>query len=409
MNERSWKQSPLLAMCRVWLPTEDEKSVLKSDSFKHDYQFSVTNYEKGQYSFHMKRSSLSTEKWFSLSRFLFFFQICAFISRREYTLVSITTLSPPVCISKDLNTAEQLTSLFYGPMYLLVLIVIIFKLGQVALVRRFIVNHSVINTLWALISFSYASLTYPSFQLLSCYKFNGKYVLYSDPSMECFGKDHLPYGILAILVILLLVIPIPLILFFMRSSPRLKPLVDVYMSYVKSDYPWWIAVAMARRLAIAFLAAYIPTAEVRQMVLAVVVQVSLFVHVVLLPFNSHHNNIIEAALLGNVCIFAMLNVVAPAPKWSLAASLVFFWPTVIAIVRGLFRQRLRIKRDLLSAIFQLCNVCHVYQHPEDKDKQRYSIERPPELLTDKDQTLRAGQVYELRDNVLADSLPELNE
>ena len=331
-------------------------------------------------------------------------QTCAFISRREYNFFSVTTLSPPVCISTHLNAAEQLASLYHGPMCMIVLIFLIFQLSRLTVVRRAIVDYSVINTLWALISFSYASLTYPSFQLLSCYKFNGKYVLYSDPSMECFGKDHLPYGILAILVILLLVIPIPLILFFMRSSPRLKPLVDVYMSYVKSDYPWWIAVSMCRRLVIAGLAAYIPNPDIRQTVLASVVQISLFIHIVMLPYRTRNSNIIEAALLGNTCVFAMLNVNSPSDKWSMAAFIVFLWPSVTAAVRGLFKQRLRIKKDVLSWTSRLRLCCHNCVHGS-SDPPTTPVTPMAEISMN--QLVRPD--YQMRDRLLADTLAEIEQ
>ena len=331
-------------------------------------------------------------------------QLCAFLHRREYLFVTATTFIPPrQCVSRDLSTSEQIATLYYMPLCFFLWILIIFQLSRLTFVRRLITNFSTISTIWVLMSFSYASITYPSFQLLSCYYFNGEFVLHSDSVTKCFGGDHWPYGLLALLVILGIVVPIPLVLFFMRSSPRLKPLVDVYLSYVKAEYRWWIAVSMGRRLVIAVLAAFISDSLIRQTVLATTVQVMLFLHFALRPYQSERSNLIEAAFLGNCCIFAMINVIPRSSDLNAVAYAVFVWPTVVVVLNSIYRKRIGLRRDAVHLGMTIAHCClpRCSLRPNDT---RVSTDRQ---LTAEQQFERADKVYDLRESLLAEVLTDL--
>ena len=220
---------------------------------------------------------------------------------------------------------------------------------------------------------------------------------------KCFGRDHWSYGLLALLVILGIVVPIPLVLFFMRSSPRLKPLVDVYLSYFKAEYRWWIAVSMGRRLVIAVLAAFISDSLIRQTVLATTVQVMLFLHFALRPYQSERSNLIEAAFLGNCCIFAMINVIPQSSDLNAVAHAVFLWPTVVVVLSSIYRKRTRLRRDAVRLGVNIAHCCLpcCSLRPNKMDMST-DIE-----LTAKQQCDRADKVYKLREHLLAEGLADL--
>ena len=156
---------------------------------------------------------------------------------------------PPFCISSDMSTLHTLALEYVVAIYPLLLMVVIyfcielydrgvrvvvcvwrpFHMCFARFRRRWNPKGSVINTFAAFLLLSYSKLLAVSYSLLDAnYLFNnrgervGQVVLYYNASIEYFSREHLPFALLAICVLLVFVIfPLLLLLLYpMRSFQR---------------------------------------------------------------------------------------------------------------------------------------------------------------------------------------------
>ena len=72
-----------------------------------------------------------------------------------------------------------------------------------------------------------------------------------DASYECFAGAHLPWAIIACLIVGLVCVPLPLLLPFLHHYAPIKPFSDVYSSLYKKNRRWWCSVDLLRRLVLA--------------------------------------------------------------------------------------------------------------------------------------------------------------
>ena len=156
---------------------------------------------------------------------------------------------PPFCISSDMTTLHTLALEYVVAIYPLVLIVVIylciemydrgvrvvvcvwrpFHMCFARLRRKWNPKGSVINTFAAFLLLSHSELLAVSYSLLDAnYLYNnrgervGPVVLYYDASIQYFSREHLPFALLAICVLLVFVLfPLLLLLLYpMRSFQR---------------------------------------------------------------------------------------------------------------------------------------------------------------------------------------------
>ena len=294
---------------------------------------------------------------------------------------------------------------------------VVFQLSRVLVVKRFIMNHSLVVGIWAVFIFSFSFLLLPSFSLLACHQFNGHSVLFHNAAITCFGSEHWPWGLLAICVVVFVIIPSPLVLLMNKSSPRLKPIVDVYLSYVKDDKHWFIAFSMARRIIVAVLSVYIVDSNARQITLAFVMQCYLVLHFVIQPYRERRDNIWEAVFLGFACFFALLNVL-PLNHRDVELSLlrtVYLTPVCAALASSIYRNRVKVLKllEYLLTVILLPCLC-IQSRTKDKPLQRFSFRtrkgRPLEFsesyrpLQDMARSGHQSKA-DLRDSLLADAFP----
>ena len=156
---------------------------------------------------------------------------------------------PPFCISSDMSTLHTLALEYVVAIYPLLLMVVIyfciemydrgvrvvvcvwrpFHMCFARFRRRWNPKGSVINTFATFLLLSYSKLLTVSYSLLNTTElFNnrgervGPVVLYYNASIEYFSREHLPFALLAICVLLVFVIfPLLLLLLYpMRSFQR---------------------------------------------------------------------------------------------------------------------------------------------------------------------------------------------
>ena len=189
-----------------------------------------------------------------------------YISDGVFQLVTILSsfakLTPQflgkLCFFEGLSGIDQLFIHYFHA------IIVFFLIGVIVVVARYsfriasIVRHCIIRVICLLILLSYTSLASTSLQLLRPLHFddvNGAYV-YSSPSIKYFTGRHIPYGIIALLCGLFIVIGLPLLLllepFLKRKINfiKIKPLLDQYQECYKDQYHWFAAYYLVCRLII---------------------------------------------------------------------------------------------------------------------------------------------------------------
>ena len=322
------------------------------------------------------------------------------------------------CISKGASVMASWASLYLFFLSFYIWLFLVFQFSKLVVVRRFVLNHSLVVGLWASLTFSYAYILYPSFSLLACHTFDGRQVLYGDASVTCFNSEHLPWGVLALAILLLIAVPMPVVLLLMRSHPRVKPLADVYLSYVKDDRYWYIAYSLGRRIAVCVLAVYLADSTVRQIALAVVMQLFFFLHFIIMPYRQSVDNLWEAVFLGFTCVFAILSIV-PMPNKSLPLQLAFcayIIPVAAAFIYGGFRQRkklLTLVEYILTII--LFPVLVVYHRVKEQKFKRITFSTVSADIKGNEEPLmqgseaaveRAREMYELRDDIMLEAFKQ---
>ena len=199
------------------------------------------------------------------------------------------TLLPPVCLK--ISTLQALALDYLIAIYPLILIaatyIVIdlydrrfcplvwiwkpFKMCSRSIFSDINIKSSIINAFVTFLLLSYVKFLSVSFDLLSfvnAYAPSGKVIgtyLFYDASIEYFGKEHLPYGILAIIVLIVFII-LPLVLSFLHPLrclnrcigrwPSLRICLDSYQGYYKDgtegtrDYRWFSSLYLFARIAL---------------------------------------------------------------------------------------------------------------------------------------------------------------
>ena len=177
-----------------------------------------------------------------------------------------------------------------------------------------IVSRCVIRVICLLILLSYTSLASASLQLLRPLYFadvNGAYV-YSSPSIKYFTGRHIPYGIIALLCGLFIVIGLPLLLLlepFLKRKVnfiKIKPLLDQYQESYKDQYHWFAAYYLICRLviiAIVYASNFISALYYLQAACVIIVTI----HVWIKPYKIEILNVLDGEILLIMVLIINLN------------------------------------------------------------------------------------------------------
>ena len=193
-------------------------------------------------------------------------------------------------------------------------------IGIIVIVARWspkiasIVSRCIIRVICLLILLSYTSLASTSLQLLRPLHFadvNGAYV-YSSPSIKYFTGRHIPYGIIALLCGLFIVIGLPLLLLLEPYLKRkvnfikIKPLLDQYQESYKDQYHWFAAYYLICRLviiAIVYVSNFNDVLYYLQTACIIVVMI----HAWIRPYKSEILNLLDGKVLLTIILIINLN------------------------------------------------------------------------------------------------------
>ena len=120
-------------------------------------------------------------------------------------------------------------------------------------------QRSMLRSFWFLLLFVYNYLVETSFRILFCPNVAGNHVFFYDGSIQCFHGSHLPIGIVAIIVLVVLVIPPPIAVFLLTNGYwRVKPQwSDTLTNSLRPKRCWWWSVDLCRRLLLVAIYAFV--------------------------------------------------------------------------------------------------------------------------------------------------------
>ncbi|XP_065843317.1 uncharacterized protein [Oscarella lobularis] len=236
------------------------------------------------------------------------------------------------CLWDGMTTLQGVVFLYLSPVCIFVFMGIF-----IGLARRFsrLSRVKVLRPFCSLVTLSYVIISYTTVMLLHCVNLGGsKLYWYNDASVQCFGQEHLPYGIVALLVAVFYVVPFPFFLAFgVHRIGRLRPFADIWLHEFKTSYFWGEGLNFGRRLALVLVHCFSNHPDFRQTLVLVVGCGILGLHAFLQPYKKSKVNTLETVLLVNFCILGVLQCYATNPPFSVAVSIVFFClPLALALV-----------------------------------------------------------------------------
>ena len=246
-----------------------------------------------------------------------------------------------MCLTKDLNALHRLAWAYLAPAYLLSLVLMSYWLSRFYRFHRIFCRSTCIKMFWQFILLSFSSLASTSFQLLKCVHLHPKEVFEQfsmsnwrfadDASFECFSGEHLPWGVVAAVIIALFCVPLPLSLPFLNRYHRLIPFADIYSSLYKDNCRWWCSVDLLRRLLLAAVYTWADTPETTHKIMVSLTILLLCLQAAMWPFNASKANYVELFLLLSLSIITHLS--SPSMSWTDAVAIetVFFISTVLLI------------------------------------------------------------------------------
>ena len=256
----------------------------------------------------------------------------------NFDFLEINSLS--FCLWKKAITLDILVLKYVVSLYALLLI-----LGVVILIRicsRFqylklrFKTYSVVQVISTFLIIVYSKCTYVSFNILwyqnLYYERSHRHTVVSlQGNLEYFSRHHIPYAITALLVLIFLTVPLPLILLtyplsnriiaYLRieDSPPVKtiskfvplykllPLFDCFQGYYKDKYRFFSGLYFVYRVAI-LSSLFASQVSVIYLVILMLIIMMILIHVISLPYKSRVHNIIDALFFANLGIITSLKL-----------------------------------------------------------------------------------------------------
>ena len=245
-----------------------------------------------------------------------------FISNGVFQLVTILSsfakLTPQflgkLCFLQGLSGIDQLFIHYFHAIFIFLMIVIIVVTARYSHKIASIVSRCIIRVICLLILLSYTSLASTSLQLLRPIYFddaNNAHV-YLSPSIKYFTGRHIPYGIIASLCELFIVIGLPLLLLlepFLKRKVnfiKIKPLLDQYQECYKDQYHWFAAYYLICRQVIIIIV-YVNNFNNSLYYVQTACIIIVTIHVWIKPYKTDTLNVLDGILLMTMILVINLN------------------------------------------------------------------------------------------------------
>ena len=210
---------------------------------------------------------------------LFFFQVLPYIFYPTSDLGNIAVFLADIlkvggpfsyvsntCIVKGLDNLHAITFLYIIPLLAFLVFLLAYCLSAGCHLKFKFRKRSMLRPFWLILLFVYANLVDTSFLLLFCPKVGDKHVFFFDGTVECFSGNHLPSGIFAVLVLVFMVLPPPIIivLFTLGIWKVNTQYTSTLTDSLRLECRWWWSVDFIRRVVVAAIYALVPIWEVKK-------------------------------------------------------------------------------------------------------------------------------------------------
>jgi hypothetical protein len=237
-------------------------------------------------------------------------------------LESITQLNPqflgfiPICFWQNLTALEQQMFLYVNPLVISILVLSIILLSKCCCSKQIFKDNTVVKAICLLLLLSFTSLTESSLNIFTGISFTGinKAFVYIQPSTEYLDPaEHLPWFLIATVVLIGFIIPFTLLLLFAPLIARwinlnkIKPFLDEFQSCYKDKFRWMAGYYFTCRL-LYFILLTVPISEyvVTEYFLQFLSITILIVHMLIQPYESKWLNICDSLLLIDIVLITLL-------------------------------------------------------------------------------------------------------
>lgn len=208
------------------------------------------------------------------------------------------TGSGGVCFAAGLDDADKLAIMYALPTYVLVLVILLARaVGKHPnwwFSKR--VRAAPFRAFCTIFVLCYTDITRISLRILHPAKLGSKIVVYANGNIDFFSGKHIAYGILAILYILIVVLPFPLVLMFRPSLTRRlfpvlnlnrwKPIFDALQNCFKDKFRWCAAFYFLCRFVLLVITTFMPASAIKRALLESVCVLILLTFAFLRPYKE---------------------------------------------------------------------------------------------------------------------------
>ncbi len=259
----------------------------------------------------------------TVDSFLFFIQSVYLVlaGRNDYEFYNFLAVFNPnftfnLCVIPNLTALIRLILQYATPSYILILLVITLALTKFKYFAKILGRHSILQGLWLLFLISYFNIIITSFEILYCGQLgpvqldgvdqNRGSFLVQDPSIRCYRGLHLLFTIIAIVILLLSIVPLPVFLFAVTRKSRWKPIADVFSSCYRDNRRWWIVLSLFRRLLLVLFGVFLQDVGYRHFFLILCILWILGCQVLTWPYRNRIDNVFAVYVIWKLLIVAIL-------------------------------------------------------------------------------------------------------
>ena len=237
-------------------------------------------------------------------------------------VTSFTQLNPqflgyiPICFSAHISVLQQQVLLYLNPLVISILVFAVIGISRCF--SKFIKfgDNTLVKAMCLLMLLSFTALTETSFNILNPVRFDDLRELYVniEPTIKYFDfKSHLPWFLVATMIILFLVVPFTFLLLFAPlltrciNLTRVKPFLDEFQGCYKDRFRWMAGYYfIARFIYLLVLTAprYLPVTV--QYIIQIISFGILVVHMLLQPYENTWLNFVDSVLLADLMLMTLL-------------------------------------------------------------------------------------------------------
>ena len=194
-----------------------------------------------------------------------------------------------ICTRERLTPLQAKSALFAHPLFMFLFMFLVWLAIRRGYGVRYLQHlqkrHTLAHVVWLCVLYCSITLAYAASSILSSVMVTTPHgditVLFIDGSVEAFSKEHAPFAALAILVMVFMVLPPPLVMAHphLRSLSQFKWFADKAMSIYEDKRHMWAAVDLSRRLLLACLLGGISNMAVRRCLVAMSCVLLLAAHI----------------------------------------------------------------------------------------------------------------------------------